>query len=155
MKAKLTAALVAPLLALGLSACSGGGTSQEQMSEGLTKALTSELEKANLAGLDESIVKDYSTCIVEKSWDKISPDTRSAIAKGATESLEDAAISEADAKVLEENVQACQEVIVNAIIDHSNSGATSEKADDAEKADNAENSGSEAEQTEEGEAEQK
>lgn len=150
MKAKLTAALVAPLLALGLSACSGGGTSQEQMSQGLTKALTSELEKANLAGLDESIVKDYSTCIVEKSWDKISADTRSVIAKGATESLEDAAISEADAKVLEENVQACQDVIVDAIIDHSKSEATSEKADDAQKADS-----DEAEKTEEGEAEQK
>ena len=153
MKAKLTAALVAPLLALGLSACSGGGTSQEQMSQGLTKALTSELEKANLAGLDESIVNDYSTCIVEKSWDKISDETRSVIAKGATESLEDAAIAEKDAKVLEDNVKACQEVIVNAIIDHANGGGTAEKsADNAEKpAENADD----ANKAEEGKTEQK
>ena len=132
MKAKLTAVLITPLLALGMCACSGSqsssGTSQEEMAKGLTTALEGELEKANLQGLDDAIIDDYTKCIVEKSWDKISDKTRETIAKGKSESIADAEIPEADAEVLESNVKDCESVIVDAIID-SNKKSDGEKAD--------------------------
>lgn len=118
MKAKIAALVAAPLLVLSLAGCSGSDTAdttQEEMSAGLTKALSSELAKKEITNLDEAILQDYADCVVEKSWDLISADTRSVIAKGATESLEDAEISAEDGKILEDNTVKCVDVVVEAL----------------------------------------
>ena len=75
-----------------------------------------ELENQNLNGIDESAITEYATCIVDKSFDSLSDDTRNVLAKGASEDIADLEISEEDADTLEENITACQDTLIDALI---------------------------------------
>ena len=127
MKAKITALIATPLLALSLTACSSGDAApavevtKENVTAGLAKALQAQLKEQNLASLDETIVQDYATCIVDKTWTKLSDEGKALLAKGNNESIADSEISEEDGNLIQKNVSACQDVLIKSMTNSNSS----------------------------------
>ncbi|MBR6459613.1 MAG: hypothetical protein IKS49_05570 [Actinomycetaceae bacterium] len=114
---KLAALVSVPLLALSLAACSGGdGASKEDVTKGLTKTMDYAVKQMGLDGLESSVLEEYVTCIVDKSYDELSPATRDTLAKGSTEDITEMKISQEDSDLLEKNVEACSDTLVNALL---------------------------------------
>lgn len=114
---KLAALVSVPLLAFSLAACSGGdGASKEEVTKGLTTTMDSTLQEMGLSGLDSKILDEYVTCIIDKSYDSLSPSARDTLAKGSTEDITDMKISKEDSDLLEKNVEACSDTLVNALM---------------------------------------
>lgn len=117
MLKKLAALVSVPLLALSLAACSAGeGASKEEVTAGMSKALSAELESMGLAGLDQKVVDDYATCIIDKSYDSLSASTRDLIAAGDYESIDEAKVPQKEYDAVTDAVEGCQENLVNALM---------------------------------------
>lgn len=119
MKSKVAALAASGLLAFSLAACSGGAAqtaTKAEVTDGLVKALQTELEEQGLAGIEDAVISDYAECIVDKSYDSLSDATRSVLAKGSNEDIADLEISETDASTLEDNIAACQDTLIDALI---------------------------------------
>ena len=116
MLKKLAALVSVPLLALSLTACSGEGASKEEVTKGMSKALSAELESMGLSGLDQQVVDDYAKCIIDQSYDSLSASTRDLIADGDYETIDDAKVPQKEYDAVTSAVTDCQEDLVNALM---------------------------------------
>ena len=114
---KLAALVTVPFLAFSLAACStGDGASKEEVTKGLTTTMGTTLENMGIGDLDSTVVEKYVSCSVDKSYDELSPATRDTLAKGATEDITEMKISQEDSDLLEKNVEACSDTLVEALL---------------------------------------
>ena len=121
MLKKLAALVSVPLLALSLSACSGGGddsagASKEDVTKGMSKYLKSYLESAGLSGLPDSAVDAYAKCIVDATYDSLSAKSRDLVAKGDLEEMNKAEGSQKEADAVEKAVTDCQDTLMQELM---------------------------------------
>lgn len=75
-----------------------------------------ELEKEGLADFVKNNPKtmdEYVNCIVDKSYDSLSEETRHTIAQATSEDTTDARISKEDSTLLKKNMESCSYIFSN------------------------------------------
>ncbi len=105
---RVSAAFMAGVAALALTACSEDKPSKDEVKQGIMDAAVEEFGQDLVDILGEDVLSDYFGCIVDEIYDETSADTLKAIAdEGMQQEM-----PENEKKVFEEASKKCEEKLV-------------------------------------------